>query len=137
MQVICDAGCSILAMNRPYGIGTAAYGMGSSIAVAARSTKVALTGDYALLHSGLNALIDVFSKRLPLLCIVMKNSRAAMTGGQPVPDPLPYLSWAEPVVCGAGDVQALERGLAVTDTPRVLVVEGSCPEGSRHETIAY
>jgi len=137
MPVICDAGCSILAMNRPYGIGTAAYGMGSSVAVAARSTKVALAGDYALLHSGLNALIDVYSKQLPLLCIVMKNSRAAMTGGQPVPDPLPFLSWADPVVCGTGDVQALERGLVVTDTPRTLVVEGTCPEGCRHETIAY
>lgn len=137
IPVICDAGCSILAMNRPYNLGVASYGMGASIAVAARSTKVSLTGDYALLHSGLNALIDAYSKRLPLLCIVMKNTRAAMTGGQPVPDPLPYLSWAEPEVCGAQDVEALERGLTVTDKPRTLVVEGVCPEGCIHETIAY
>ena len=54
--------------------------MGASIAVASRSTRVALIGDYALLHSGLNALIDVYEKRLPLLCIVMKNDSTAMTG---------------------------------------------------------
>lgn len=137
MPVICDAGCSILAMNRPYEMGVASYGMGASIAVAARSTKYALIGDYALLHSGLNALIDVYGKRLPLLCIVMKNDRAALTGGQPSRDPLPYLRWADPVVCRAEDELTLERELVVTDRPRTLVVDGICPEGSSHETIAY
>lgn len=137
MQVICDAGCSILAMNRPYDLGVASYGMGASIAVAARSTKIALIGDYALLHSGLNALIDVYGKCLPLLCIVMKNDCTAMTGRQPAPDPLPYLRWADPVVCRADDALTLERELVVTDNPRTLVVEGKCPEGSSHETIAY
>jgi TPP-dependent indolepyruvate ferredoxin oxidoreductase alpha subunit len=135
--VICDAGCSILAMNRPYEIGVASYGMGASIAVAARSTKLALIGDYALLHSGLNALIDVYEKRLPLLCIVMKNDCTAMTGKQPAYDPLPYLRWADPVVCRADDAMILERELVVTDRPRTLVAEGVCPEGSSHETVAY
>jgi TPP-dependent indolepyruvate ferredoxin oxidoreductase alpha subunit len=137
MPLICDAGCSILAMNRPFELGVASYGMGASIAVAARSTKLALIGDYALLHSGLNALIDVYEKRLPLLCIVMKNNCTAMTGKQPAHDPLPYLKWADPVVCRADDGITLERELVVTDRPRTLVVEGICPEGSSHETIAY
>ena len=53
--------------------------------------SVALIGDYALLHSGLNALIDVYEKELPLLCIVMKNNCTAMTGKQPVYDPVRYL----------------------------------------------
>jgi hypothetical protein len=137
MAMICDAGCSILGMNRPYELGVASYGMGASIAVAARSTKIALIGDYALLHSGLNALIDVYEKRLTLLCIVLKNDCMAMTGRQPAGDPLPYLRWADPVVCRADDGAMLERELAVTDRPRTLVVEGACPEGSSHETIAY
>ena len=135
--VICDAGCSILGMNLPYELCVASYGMGASIAVAARSTKLALIGDYALLHSGLNALIDVYEKRLPLLCVVMKNGCTAMTGKQPAFDPLPYLQWAEPVVCQADDGTTLERELVVEDRPRTLVVEGVCPEGSSHETIAY
>jgi hypothetical protein len=137
MAMICDAGCSILGMNRPYELGVASYGMGASIAVAARSTKLALIGDYALLHSGLNALIDVYEKRLPLLCVVMKNDCTAMTGKQPAYDPLPYLRWADPVVCGAFDGTTLECELVVADRPRTLVVEGACPEGSSHETVAY
>jgi len=137
MAVICDAGCSVLSMTPPYEIGKASYGMGASIAVAARSTKIALIGDYALLHSGLNALIDVYEKRLPLFCIVMKNNRLAMTGKQPAYDLLPYLQWADPAVCRAEDVMTLERELVVTDRPRALVVTGTCPEGCSHETIEY
>jgi indolepyruvate ferredoxin oxidoreductase, alpha subunit len=135
--MICDAGCSILGMTRPYELGVASYGMGASVAVAARSTKLALIGDYALLHSGLNALIDVYEKRLPLLCIVMKNDCMAMTGRQPAYDPLPYLQWANPVVCRADDTTTLNSELVITDRPRTLVVEGVCPEGSSHETIEY
>ncbi|MDD1696700.1 MAG: thiamine pyrophosphate-dependent enzyme, partial [Methanoregula sp.] len=108
MPMICDAGCSVLGMNLPYQLGVASYGMGASIAVAARSTQVALIGDYAILHSGLNALIDVYEKRLPLLCIIMKNDCAAMTGRQPAYNPLPYLAWAEPIICPADDIQQLK-----------------------------
>ncbi len=137
MALICDAGCSVLGMTPPYELGVASYGMGASIAVAARSTKVALIGDYALLHSGLNALIDVYEKNLPMLCIVMNNTCTAMTGKQSSYDPLPYLRWADPVTCRADDIPVLERELVVRDRPRTLVVNGTCPEGSSHETIEY
>jgi TPP-dependent indolepyruvate ferredoxin oxidoreductase alpha subunit len=137
MAMICDAGCSVLGMTPPYELGVASYGMGASIAVAARSTKVALIGDYALLHSGLNALIDVYEKRLPLLCIVMKNNCTAMTGKQPAYDLLPYLRWAAPVICRADDATTLEHELVVTDRPRTLIVNGTCPKGCSHETVEY
>ncbi len=137
MALVCDAGCSVLGLTPPYTLGVASYGMGSSVAVAARSTGVALIGDYALLHSGLNALIDVYEKQLPLLCIVMKNDCTAMTGKQPAYDPIPYLRWASPVVCQANDHRLLERELVVTDRPRTVVVTGICPEGSSHETVKY
>ena len=137
MAMICDAGCSVLGMTPPYELGVASYGMGASIAVASRSTKVALIGDYAFLHSGLNALIDVYEKRLPLLCIVMKNDCTAMTGKQHTYDILPYLRWAEPVVCQADDVTTLEHELVVTDKPRILIVNGTCPKGCSHETVEY
>jgi len=137
MNVICDAGCSVLGMNPPYELGVASYGMGASIAVAARSTQLALIGDYGLLHSGLNALIDVYEKRLPLLCIVMNNKSTAMTGKQPAYDPVPYIRWANPVICCADDELTLKQELVVTDRPRTLVIEGTCPEGSSHETVEY
>ena len=135
--LICDAGCSVLGMTKPYELGVASYGMGASIAVAARSTKVALIGDYAFLHSGLNALIDVYEKQLPMLCIVMNNNCTAMTGKQPAYNPLPYLQWADPVSCRADDVSTLERELVVTDRPRTLVISGTCPEGCSHEIVEY
>ena len=137
LSVICDAGCSVLAMTPPYELGLASYGMGASIAVAARSTHFALTGDYALLHSGLNALIDVYEKELPLLTIIMKNNCTAMTGKQKVYDPIRYLSFADPVICSADDELTLKQELVVPDRPRTLVIEGICPEGSRHETVEY
>ncbi len=135
MSVICDMGCSVLATNPPYRIGVACYALGSSIAVAARSTQVALIGDYALLHSGINALIDVYEKHRPLLCIVLKNDRMGMTGGQEIYDLLRYLTWAKPVVCRADNERNLNKELVVTKTPRTLIVEGMCPKGCNHETV--
>ena len=135
MQAICDMGCSILAMNPPYRVGVAAYGLGSSIGVAARSTGVALCGDYALLHSGINALMDVYEKRLPLLCIVLLNRRLGMTGGQPGIDPLPYLAWARPFVVPA-DHPDLPLLLGNAGGPRTVVIEGECPEGESYERVA-
>jgi TPP-dependent indolepyruvate ferredoxin oxidoreductase alpha subunit len=137
LSVICDAGCSVLAMTQPYELGLASYGMGASIAVAARSTHVALIGDYALLHSGLNALIDVYEKELPLLTVIMKNNCTAMTGMQAAYDPIRYLSFAEPVVCCADEEQTLKKELVVTGKPRTIVVEGNCPTGCCHETVEY
>jgi len=137
MHLICDAGCSVFSMNPPYELGVASYGMGSSIAVAARSTHVALIGDYALLHSGLNALIDVYEKRLSLLCIVMNNHCAAMTGGQPVINPVSYIDWADPIVCLAEDESRLRDVIQYPDGLLTVVVEAQCPKGAHHETVEY
>ncbi|MDD1715528.1 MAG: thiamine pyrophosphate-dependent enzyme [Methanolinea sp.] len=137
MHPVCDAGCVVLAMNPPYGIGVASYGMGASIAVAARSTGVALTGDYALMHSGLNALVDVFEKRLPLFCVVMDNRCAAMTGKQPAHPIERYLSWADPSVMNADETDEIRKHLKRRKKPGILIVRGECPEGQEHETVEY
>jgi len=137
MEVICDVGCSLLAMNPPYSIGIATYGLGSSIAVAAKSTGIALTGDYAFLHTGINALIDVYQKQTPLLCIILKNNRMGMTGGQPVPDLLRYIRWADPAVCSGSDQESLDRLLVRPGTPVTVVIEGKCQEDDLHETMEY
>jgi len=135
IAVTCDAGCCVLCMNPPFRTSLVSYGMGSSVAVAAKSTGVALTGDYALLHSGLPALIDVYEKQTPLLCIVMKNNCMGMTGGQQAYDILPYIAWASPVICPADDEGCLRKSLVPGNSPRVVVIEGSCPEGRHHDTV--
>ncbi|MDK2974157.1 MAG: indolepyruvate ferredoxin oxidoreductase, alpha subunit [Methanofollis sp.] len=135
MRAACDAGCSLLAMNQPYGIGVASYGLGSAVAVGAKSTGVALIGDYALMHSGINALIDVYEKETPLLCIVLANRRMGMVGGHEVPDVLRYIGWADPVVCDADDDAALKRLIAPAGRPITVVVRGVCPDGESHERV--
>ena len=136
ISAVCDTGCSLIAMNPPYSFGVASYGMGSAVAVAATAGKIALIGDYALLHSGLQGLIEVYKEGLPLLCIVMVNQCMGMTGGQPVSDPIPYLDFAEPQVCDASDLELLERLLTIPDRPRTVLVYGRCPEVINHETMA-
>lgn len=135
IPVIADAGCSILAMNPPYRIAIASYGLGSSIGVAARSTQVALIGDYALLHSGLQSLVDVYEKGLPLLTIVFENRIMGMTGGQEAPATGRYIGWAHPQSVSASDTRLLEELLTVPDVPVTLIVRGTCPEGRHHETV--
>ena len=135
ITVTCDAGCCVLCMNPPYKTSLVSYGMGSSIGVAAKSTGIALTGDYALLHSGLPALIDVYEKKTPLLCIIMKNNCMGMTGGQQAYDIMPYIAWADPLICRADDEARLREILVRPGSPVVVVIEGNCPVGRHHETV--
>jgi indolepyruvate ferredoxin oxidoreductase alpha subunit len=68
------------------------YGMGSSIGLAAGLARanlpqriVALSGDSALLHSGLGELIDAAQAGIGLLVVVLANETTALSGGQPHP----------------------------------------------------
>ena len=135
ISVVADAGCSILTLNPPYRLGIANYGLGTAIGVAARSTGVALIGDYGLIHSGIPSLIDVYEKKIPLLCIILNNRCMGMTGGQESPDPARYISWADPVTVRAADHEALRRLLVPPAGPVTVIVEGTCPEGRYHETV--
>jgi indolepyruvate ferredoxin oxidoreductase alpha subunit len=133
LRVIADAGCSILALNPPFGIALASYGLGTAVGIAAQSTRVALIGDYALTHSGIPSLIDVYEKQIPLLCIVLDNRCMAMTGGQETPDPGRYLEWADPVRVRSTEPGELRRLILPPDRPITIIVEGTCPEGRHHE----
>jgi len=83
-----DAGCAIRATREPYQSVDVVYGLGSSIAVASGFAKkgIAVVGDYALAHSGLQGLINAVWLKRDVLVIVLKNDVAAMTGGQEAPD---------------------------------------------------
>lgn len=128
ISVISDTGCSLLSTIPPFTSGLANYGMGSSVAVAARSTRVALIGDYALLHSGIAALIDLHAKGRPLLCIVLQNRCMGTTGRQPVPDILDYIGFTKPVVCDSREHEKITGMLVPDTTLQVLVIQGECPE---------
>ncbi len=135
IDIIIDTGCVLLAKRRPYSIGVANYGLGSSVAVAANSTGIAVTGDYALLHSGINSLIDVYERGTPLLTIILKNGKLGMTGGEKCFDVEKFIPWANPERMGVEGAIEVIRG-PVTG-PRTIVIETECPEGEMHEEIRY
>jgi indolepyruvate ferredoxin oxidoreductase alpha subunit len=83
-----DAGCSIRATREPYQSIDLAYGLGSSIAVASGFAEkgIAVVGDFALAHSGLQGLINAVWQKRDVLVVLLKNDVAAMTGGQEAPD---------------------------------------------------
>jgi indolepyruvate ferredoxin oxidoreductase alpha subunit len=83
-----DAGCAIRATRDPFQSVDVVYGLGSSIGVASGFEKmgIAVIGDYALAHSGLQGLINAIWQKRKVLVVLLKNDVAAMTGGQEVPD---------------------------------------------------
>jgi len=82
-----DMGCSI--RTAPAGVVDLAYSLGGAIGIATGlpGKSIAVIGDYGLVHSGLQALIDAESKGRDVLVIVLQNMVSAMTGGQEVLDP--------------------------------------------------
>ena len=87
MMVAGDMGCSI--RTAPTGVVDVAYALGGAIGVASGmpAKSIAIIGDFGLVHSGLQALIDAEFNQRDVLVIVLANRVSAMTGGQEVPDP--------------------------------------------------
>lgn len=86
MLIAGDMGCSI--RTAPTGVVDVAYALGGAIGVASgmHGKGIAVIGDFGLVHSGLQALIDAEFNRRDVLVIVLANRVSAMTGGQDVPD---------------------------------------------------
>jgi indolepyruvate ferredoxin oxidoreductase alpha subunit len=87
-----ETGCMVRAQLPPWELLDVKYGMGSSIGLAAGLARagvgqriVALSGDSALLHSGLGELIDAVQAGVNLLVVVLANEITALSGGQPHP----------------------------------------------------
>ncbi|MDW7776950.1 MAG: thiamine pyrophosphate-dependent enzyme [Methanosarcinales archaeon] len=83
-----DLGCSVRTAPPPMGVVDLAYSLGSSIATATGFDKkgIALIGDYGLVHTGLQGLIEAVHHHKDVLVVVLQNTIAALTGGQEVPD---------------------------------------------------
>jgi indolepyruvate ferredoxin oxidoreductase alpha subunit len=93
-----DAGCAIRATREPYRSVDVVYGLGSSIGVASGFAKkgIAVIGDYALAHTGLQGLVNAVWRKREVLLILLKNDMAAMTGGQEAPDLTRFLEMLVP-----------------------------------------
>jgi indolepyruvate ferredoxin oxidoreductase alpha subunit len=93
VSVTGDIGCSMYGAVMPYDVLDTALslgagiGIGSGVSEARHQKSVVVIGDFGFFHSGLLSLIESVNKNVPLLIFVMKNTMAAMTGGQPVLSP--------------------------------------------------
>jgi indolepyruvate ferredoxin oxidoreductase alpha subunit len=149
-----ETGCMVRAQLPPWKMLDVKYGMGASIGLAAGLARtgipqriIALSGDSALLHSGLGELIDAAQAGIGLLVVVLANETTALSGGQPHPAtrhdirrrPRQALGLA-PLIQAAGadsvhivdpeDVQvtqaAFEEGLA-SHRLAVVIIQKACP----------
>ena len=132
-----DAGCAIRATREPYESVDMVYGLGSSVGVASGFGKkgVAVIGDFALAHTGLQGLINAVWRGRDVLVILLKNDVAAMTGGQEAPDLTEVLEALVPVryielpVPEEEEEMVLERALQEElkrPGAAVVVAEGRC-----------
>jgi indolepyruvate ferredoxin oxidoreductase alpha subunit len=128
-----DAGCAIRATREPYESVDVVYGLGSSVGVASGFQKkgVAVIGDYALAHTGLQGLINAVWQKREVLVILLKNDVAAMTGCQEAPDLTAVLEtlvptrWLDLPASKEEIKEALQEELARPGT-RAVVAEGRC-----------
>ncbi|MEM0369879.1 MAG: indolepyruvate ferredoxin oxidoreductase subunit alpha [Pyrobaculum sp.] len=84
-----DIGCYSLGVNtNQQDIIThmgSSIGLGMGVALSDKKLVVATVGDSTFFHASLPQLVDVATRSIPLLIVVMDNSYTAMTGGQPSP----------------------------------------------------
>jgi indolepyruvate ferredoxin oxidoreductase, alpha subunit len=128
-----DAGCAIRAARDPFQSVDVVYGLGSSIGVASgfRKKGIAVIGDYALAHSGLQGLINAVWRKREVLVVLLKNDVAAMTGGQEVPDLTRLLETLAPtryidLPCSEEEIEKqLRQELSKTQVT-LIVFKGKC-----------
>lgn len=161
-----DIGCYTMGALPPYEAEHTTFCMGASIGTAigleraGHERVIAIIGDSTFIHAGIPPLIDAVYNGSTLTLVILDNSTAGMTGGQPHPaagknargEAAPKLNLAE-VVRAAGVehvtevdtwqrkevLRALRRALA-HDGPAVVIARGPCqqlPEIKRQETIPY
>jgi indolepyruvate ferredoxin oxidoreductase alpha subunit len=130
-----DAGCSIRAVRPPLDAVDVVYGLGSSVGVASGFDEkgVALVGDYALAHSGLQGLIDAVNNKREVLVVLLQNGVAAMTGGQPVHDIAPILEAIVPdlrtidLPADRDSIEEVLRKEIAKPGVSLVVARGICP----------
>jgi len=132
MMIAGDMGCSI--RTAPTGIVDVAYALGGAIGIASGmpAKSIAIIGDFGLVHSGLQALIDAEFNQRDVLAIVLANRVSAMTGGQKVPDPerIVRACCSDVVVidetAGGQAIEQLIREKLSTKGVSVIVACGEC-----------
>ncbi|MBT2282959.1 hypothetical protein J7E78_05325 [Paenibacillus polymyxa] len=87
-QVAVDVGSTMALNHDPYNAAEWSYCLGSPIGVAAgiastNEKSLAVIGDYAFMHSGVQGLIEAMNQAIPLKLIVICDFISRRTGNQP------------------------------------------------------
>jgi indolepyruvate ferredoxin oxidoreductase alpha subunit len=84
-----ETGCLVRLINPPFEMLDVKYSMGSSIGIACGLARsgisdkiLAVTGDSAFLHTGVNGLVNAAHHQHDIIVVVMDNETIAMTGFQ-------------------------------------------------------
>jgi indolepyruvate ferredoxin oxidoreductase, alpha subunit len=152
--VVGETGCLVKLNNPPYDMLDVKYSMGSSIGLACglrrsgiKDKILALTGDSAFFHTGINGLITAAHHRTDIIVVVMDNRTVALTGfqttigtgqtasGERVPtfgpeDVAKALNIENVQVLDAYDRDAIAETLKKLwqqKGPALVVVRGACP----------
>jgi len=128
-----DAGCAIRATRGSCAVDVV-YGLGSSIGVACGFDRkgVAVIGDFALAHTGLQGLINAVWQKREVLVILLKNDMAAMTGGQEAPDLTGLVEALVPMrrldlPSSSEEIEAVLRCELARPGASAVVASGQCP----------
>lgn len=137
-----DVGCIIRAAPEPMAALDVALVLGSAVGVAAGFPRggIAVIGDFAMLHSALPSLVHARAWGHNMVVVVLKNSVAAITGGQRLPE-LELLDDALRGICpdvhtvrcemlGKEEWKKLLSSLLKKGGLSVVVAEGTCPENA-------
>lgn len=138
-----DAGCSIISANPPYNMLNVACSLGSAVSSACGFPEkgIAMMGDFALLHTGLQALVNAKLHDYPVLAVIFANMEAAMTGGQTIPDVTDLLQKLFGDDCTIADAGEMTEERVRSDLDKLLkapgmkiyVVRGQCPTKHQFE----
>jgi indolepyruvate ferredoxin oxidoreductase alpha subunit len=161
-----DIGCYTMGALPPYEASHTTFNMGASIGTAigleqaGQERVVSVIGDSTFIHAGIPALVDAVYNGSNLTLLILDNSTAGMTGGQPHPasglsltgDLAPKLDLEQ--LCLATGVEhvkvvdtwnrkavlgAIRKALA-HQGPSVVISQGQCvrlPEFRQQEIIPY
>jgi indolepyruvate ferredoxin oxidoreductase, alpha subunit len=126
--VVGEPGCMVRAQLPPYQLFDVKTSLGASVAMAAGlalsgmdQRVIAVCGDSALLHSGLNGLLSAVSAGVSMVLLILDNGTTALSGGQPHPA---SATDARGQPQTGSDLQALIRAAGVQDLTLVDVDRG-------------
>jgi indolepyruvate ferredoxin oxidoreductase, alpha subunit len=137
-----DMGCSILAASPPLSMIDVACSLGSSVSSACGFNRkgIAMLGDFGLLHTGLQSMLNAKLHDYDVLVVVFANGQAAMTGGQGLPDVTGILKDIfkdDCIVVEASDIKEDKvrsdlDGLLQCKGMKVYVIRSQCPVGAHY-----